>query len=185
MILALATAFACAVGDDDDDADGESGSPSDSAGEDTGPEFDESCFAQVMRTQLVCACTTLEFDWSGLTHDSAGQPFTASDVRLAHWFIVNMPAAAVNTQLCAGGSGALGAFGADSLAGTTVSGDGGHATAEVGAWTVQTGVLALYDVAAADGSALWPRAAAIFNFDADTEGNLVVVEGRGDVYTAP
>jgi hypothetical protein len=189
VIPLLASVFACSTTPDEGGADSgaaDGTSPGDS-GEDSDdlPEFDESCFAQVMRSQLVCDCSLLEFDWSGLTHDSEGQPFTPADVRLVHWFILNMPASGVNTNLCSGGDAALRSFSNDNLRGNVLVGDGSHATIDVGNWTVETGVLALYDTTASDGAYLWPRAAAVFNFDADTSGKLVTVEGRGDVYTAP
>ncbi len=151
--------------------------------------FDESCFGQVMFTQVVDS-NTIAADWSALAADSAGAAFGPSDVELIHWYIFGMPVSTINNALCAADAVSMDNFVTGSVAADVVELGGTSATVELtspdgDAWNRETGVLALYDEAAADGADIWPRAAAVFTFDADAGNNRVVVEGRGDVYTAP
>lgn len=184
MLLALL--LACPATETTDSGKDDSGLPDDSGsgGEDTAT-FDEDCFAQVMKSQVVCECPELRFDWSGLTADSAGAAFGPADVKVVHWYIFEMPVSSVNGALCAGGELGSNSFATGAAAGDVVDANATSATVDVGSWTRQTGVLALYDVAAEDGAAIWPRAAAVFTFDDEATNDEVVVEGRGDVYTAP
>ncbi len=184
MLLALLIACPATEPDDSGKADSALSDDSGDTGEDTAA-FDENCFAQVMKSQVVCECPELSFDWSGLKGDSAGADFGPEDVKVIHWYIFEMPVSSINGALCAGGEGGSTAFATGATAGDVIDAGGTSATVDVGAWTRQTGVIAFYDVDAADGADLWPRAAGVFTFDDAATSNEVVIEGRGDVYTAP
>ncbi len=162
-----------------DSADSGGDSAEDTAG------FDTDCFAQVMKSQAVCECAELGFDWSGLSKDSAGNAFGPSDVKVIHWYVFDMPVNTMNTALCAGGDLGSQSMATSASAGDVLDASATSATVDIGEWTRQTGVIAFYDVDAADGADLWPRAAGVFTFDDTLTTNEVVIEGRGDVYTAP
>ena len=101
MLLALL--LACPASDDLDSGKDDSGLAADSGdGNEDTATFDEDCFAQVMKSQVVCECPELKFDWSGLTADSAGAAFGPDDVEVVHWYIFEMPVSSVNGALCAG-----------------------------------------------------------------------------------
>ncbi|GDX80052.1 hypothetical protein LBMAG42_18630 [Deltaproteobacteria bacterium] len=179
--------LACPAVDDtaakDTGADDTADTAADSAGDTSA--FDTDCFAQVMQSQAVCECAELSFDWSGLSKDSAGKAFGPSDVKVIHWYVFDMPVNTMNTALCAGGELGGQTFATSAAAGDVIDEGATSATVNVGDWSVQTGVIAFYDVDAADGADLWPRAAGVFTFDDSLSSNEVVIEGRGDVYTAP
>lgn len=147
--------------------------------------FDTGCFAQVMQSQEVCECSTVVVDWSALTHDSAGASFGPSDVKLVHWYVFDMPVSTLNTALCSGGELGMSTFATSSLEAGTIATSPTTASVEIGEFTRQTGVIAFYDTAAADGAEIWPRAGAVFTFSDEITSNEIVVAGRGDVYTAP
>jgi len=187
LLLLFPLLFACLSVDDTAGKDGVRADSADSGTDDTAGEsgFDTDCFAQVMKTQPVCECSELVFDWSALSQDSAGVAFGPSDVRAVHWYVFDMPVSTLNTALCAGGGLGMNSFATSSLAGDVIDPSVTRASVEIGDWTRQTGVIALYDVAAGDGAEVWPRAGGVFTFDASQSTNEVVVAGRGDVYTAP
>lgn len=184
MLLALL--LACPSVDDSAAKDSGSTDTADTAdtGGDTGG-FDTDCFAQVMKSQAVCECPELSFDWSGLSKDSAGKAFGPGDVQVVHWYVFDMPVNTMNTALCAGGELGSMSMATSASAGDVIDASATSATVNIGDWTRQTGVIAFYDVDAADGADLWPRAAGVFTFDDTLSTDEVVIEGRGDVYTAP
>ena len=162
-----------------------SAKPEDTGGTDTGrvPEvpFDEGCAAQVMYTQTICDCPDITVEWSGITADSAGAPFDpGEDANVVHWYILGMPVSTLNVRLCEDASLEADVLGADAegTAGRT------EASFSIGEWSYGTGVIALYDTLDEESGAD-PRAAAIFEFDADSTNSHVVLEDRGDVWTAP
>ncbi|MBM4390482.1 MAG: hypothetical protein FJ090_05130 [Deltaproteobacteria bacterium] len=174
--------FACTSSDDPKDT-ADTSSSTDTGDTAETSDFDTACFAQVMQSQEVCECSTVTFDWSGVTHDSAGEPFAPSDVLLVHWYIFDMPVSTLDTALCSGGDLGMNTFATSSSEADALSPSPTSQDVEIGEWTRQTGVLALYDQAASDGAQIWPRAAAIFTFNAESSNRTVAVEGRGDVYT--
>ena len=177
--------LAC-TGSDEPKETGDTGTGPDTADtSDSASDFDTDCFAQVMKSQEVCECATITMDWSGLTHDSAGQPFTASDVLLVHWYVFDMPVSTLDTALCAGGDLGMNTFATSSSAADALSPSPTSQSVNIGDWTRQTGVIALYDQDAGDGAQIWPRAGAVFTFSDEVSNDTVRVEGRGDVYTAP
>ncbi len=181
MLLLL---LACTPGTDPKDS-GNSDSAADTGDSAEASNFDTACFAQVMQTQEVCECSTVVVDWSGLTHDSEGAPFTPADVELVHWYVFDMPVSTLNTALCSGGDLGMNTFATGALEAGTISTSPTTASVEIGVFTQQTGVIAFYDTAASDGAELWPRAGAVFTFNDEVTSNEIVVTGRGDVYTAP
>ncbi len=176
--------LACTSSDDPKET-GDTATSTDTGDTAEASDFDTACFAQVMQSQEVCECSTITVDWSGLTHDSAGEPFTPSDVLLVHWYIFDMPVSTLNTALCSGGDLGMNSFATSSSAGDALSASPTTQDVEIGDWTRQTGVIALYDQDAGDGAQIWPRAGAVFTFNAESSNSTVTVEGRGDVYTGP
>ncbi len=176
--FALALLVGCSGPKDDDTA----------ATDDTGsdgrvPEtpFDERCAGQVMFQQVVGTTGTLEIDWSALTADSAGAPFASSEIQIVHWYILGMPVSTLDVRLCDEvdlSVDVLGANAASPEGGTSMSMDIGTE------WNFETGVIALYDIVD-ELSERGPRAAAVFTFDEASSNQRVVLEDRGDVWTAP
>ena len=81
--------LACTSSDDPKET-GDTATSTDTGDTAEASDFDTACFAQGMQSHEVCECSTITVDWSGLTHDSAGEPFTPSDVLLVHWYIFDM-----------------------------------------------------------------------------------------------